>query len=250
MFTLTAPANEDVVARRKVVSQLADLTTGFFFEEDGFTSSVPARAAWVTGQSGQLQVQIISPSGFNESATVPVVLNNIDGLRQALEFWIGTHPPAGSGVTLTPEEHNAVLQTNVGVIAMSGLDPLGLVGELVQAIGASNPLGYGSLSDVFTLTGDGEMPDPEPVPLKWGIYWIATTIPAGLSHRHGQSEEYPSRLIQWRTVHEVGGIEMVTELQDLETHGELWRFKLQRPRRVEYSIIPGVVIQAQWWQFP
>lgn len=250
LFTLTAPANEDLVAVRKVPSQSAEITTGMYYYEDGFQTSLDMRAAAVTGSSGQLRVQIISPSGFNESATVPIVINNIDGLRQALEFWIGTHPPAGSGVTLTPEEHNAVLQTNVGVIAMAGIDPLTWIGDLANALQTNPPLGFGSLSGPYTLTGDGEMPDiGDLLHTKLGIYFIAT-IPSGLSHRHGQSEEYPARLIQWRTVHEVGGLEMVTEVVDFQTHGELWKWAVQKPSRIEYSVLPGVSIEARWWQFP
>lgn len=250
LFTLTAPANEDVVAVRKVFSQLADITTGMYYYADGFQTSLDMRAAAVTGQGGQLRAQIISPSGFNESATVPIVMNNIDGLRQAIEFWIGTHPPAGSGVTLTEEEHNAVLQTNVGVIAMAGIDPISLIGDLANAFRTNPPLAFGSMSTVYDLVGDGEMPDVgDLLHTKLGIYFIAD-IPTNLSHRHGQSEEYPARLIQWRTVHEVGGIELVTEVVDFQTHGELWKWSTAKPLRIEYSVLPNVVVHARWWQFP
>jgi hypothetical protein len=88
------------------------------------------------------------------------------------------------------------------------------------------------------------------------VYWIASVIPAGLGHLHGQTEEYLNRLVQWRTIHSLTSsgtgdhLEVVTELFDAEWHGGLWQFKEKHPSRVEYSILPGVTILARWYQFP
>jgi len=43
---------------------------------------------------------------------------------------------------------------------------------------------------------------------------------------------------------------MVTEVADFQTHGELWKWSTAKPSRIEYSVLPSVVIQAAWWQFP
>jgi hypothetical protein len=83
-----------------------------------------------------------------------------------------------------------------------------------------------------------------------GIYFVATLIPVGLGHRHGQSEEYPSRLVQWRTTHVVDAIEMTTEIVDATTHRQLWKFATQAPHAVQYSILPGVEIVCRYYLFP
>lgn len=210
-----------------------------------------AKAEWRSGETGRLRITLDEPgSGVVDSINVPIVLDRQTGIVQELVAWIQANGTGGAS-GLTTEEHDSLVITQAAVTAGFGLDPLTLVGDLVQAIAGSNPLAYGSLSSpADCVSGDGEMPDPEPLLPKWGLYWLATVIPEGLGHVHGQSEEYPARLVQWRTVHEVGGVEMVTEINDAVTHGELWRFRFQRPRRVEYSVLPGVTICAQWWQFP
>lgn len=249
-FILTAPPNEDILASNFQLSAAHTTSRVFFSGSPTVTQYTWGQTNWTTGDSAQLVVELrSSSSGLLETASVQVTLDRQTGQVAELADYLRTHGTS-SGAGLSEEEHNAVLQTNVGVIAMAGINPLELVGDLVQAIATHNPLGYGSLSVIYTLTGDGELPNEDPVAPKWGVYWVAVTIPAGLGHFHGQSEEYNPRLIQWRTVHEVGGTEMVTSFIDSQTHGELWKFPVQTPRRLEYSILPGVVIQAQWWQFP
>lgn len=251
MFELSAPAGEEVMTR-KFLGFIANQTSTILHIGTNTTAFLTeARPEWTSGAGGRLRIELNEPSsGIVDSINVPVVIDRQAGQNQELAAWFQANQTS-SGAGLTEAEHNAVLQTNVGVIAMAGFSPIDLVGDIVQSIGSLNPLGYGSLSTpAECITGDGELADEEPLLPKWGLYWVATTIPAGLGHRHGQSEEYPSRLVQWRTVHEVGGVEMVTEVIDAQTHGELWRFRQQRPRRVEYSVLPGVTICAQWWQFP
>jgi hypothetical protein len=249
-WTITSPPNELFVLEFVRGSSSHLQSDIIYYGTPTQIFKVRNEPVMIHGAAAQLVVALDSAStSLHEEATVQIVLDRQTGVAVELQRWMELNtPPAGTG--LTEEEHNAVLQTNVGVIAMSGIDVIDLVGDMVQAIGSSRPLAFGSLSDPVTISGDGEMPDELVLLPKWGIYWVATTIPAGLTHFHGQSEEYSPRLIQWRTVHEVGGIEMVTELVDFQTHGELWRFAQQNPRRVEYSIIPGVVVQARWWQFP
>lgn len=249
-FTLTAPANEEIVAQVVEFFTSSSKTTTIL--NGGSSTPIPAlaRPEWVAGQSGQLRVQIEEPgSGVVEQTDVPIVLDRQTGLGTELRKYM-EWAVAASGQGLTTEEHNAILQTNVGVIAMAQINPLDLIGDLAAALSTNPPLAFGSLSTFYTLTGDGAMPDiGDILHTKLGIYFVAT-IPAGLSHRHGQSEEYPARLIQWRTVHLVGGIEMVTEVVDFITHGELWKWSVGKPLRIEYSVLPNVVVQAAWWQFP
>jgi len=249
-ITLTAPANEDVMAVMTVPTSILTLSTTFLSNTIEQSGVVPARTGWTTGDGAQLQVELVEPTGGPvEDETVQVILDREAGANTELQFWLN-HRLNAQPVGLTTDQGEQLTRVESAIAFSSGINPLELVGDLVQAIATHNPLGYGSLSVIYTISGDGELPNEDPVAPKWGIYWIATVIPSGLGHRHGQSEEYPSRLIQWRTVHEVGGSEMVTAMNDAETHGELWRFPIQTPRRLEYSVLPGVVVQAQWWQFP
>lgn len=248
---LTAPADENIVGTM-VVPYISNSFTQLTWWHGTNTLMAPIHpfAPMVSGQPAQLRVSLVQPTlGVADEDTMPVVMDWVTGQTEILKQWdrqIGT--AAGNG--LTEAEHNAVLQTNVGVIAMASLNPLDLVGDLAQAFSSNPPLAFGSLSTTYTLTGDGEMPDiGDLFHTKLAIYFVAS-IPAGLSHRHGQSEEYPARLIQWRTVHQVGGIDAVTEVADFDTHGELWKWKVSKPSRIEYSVLPGVVVSARWWQFP
>lgn len=248
---LTGPPNEEVMLEwtQPAVSPILEIVA--FNGSDTVTTPVPGKPAWVTGEDAQVMVVLTTPStSFEEIETVQVIIDRQTGQVAELAKYIETHQQI-IAPTLTEEEHNAVLQTNTGVIAMSGFPAADLIGALGEAIGSSPPLGWGSLSGPYTISGDGELPDLHaPFQDRYGVYWVATTIPAGLSHRHGQSQEYPARLVQWRTVHVVGGSEMVTEILNATTHGELWQFAWKLPERVEYSVLPGVVIQARWWQAP
>lgn len=248
---LTAPADEEVVGDfvRPYASNTLDVQTWWHGNDDQMLP-ILVIPPFVTGQPAQLRVSLVQPTlGVADTSAIPVTMDMETGQTQVLEqYLLQTGAAAGQG--LTTEEHNAVLQTNVGVIAMASLNPLDLVGDLASAFSSNPPLAFGSLSTTYTLTGDGEMPDiGDLFHTKLAIYFVAT-IPWNLSHRHGQSEEYPARLIQWRTVHSVGGLDMVTEVADFDTHGELWKWKVSKPSRIEYSVLPGVVVAARWWQFP
>lgn len=249
---LTAPANENVVGTRQTpyVSNTLDVLTWWHGNDDQMEAIHPI-PAFASGEPGQLKVSLVQPTfGVADTSSIPIVMDMQTGQTEEIRQLLGQIVPA-AGQGLTQEEHDSLVITQMGVTAGFGLDPLSLVGDLVQAIGSSNPLGYGSLQEpAQCVTGDGEFDDLDPLLPKWGMYWIASVIPPELGHRHGQSEEYPSRLVQLRTVHEVGGVEMVTEIVNATTHGELWRFRFQRPLRVEYSVLPGVTICASWWQFP
>lgn len=251
VIRLEAPAGEDLMGLYDVPYQAA-VQQDYFTQRINFTSDViGVKQDWATGQPARLTVALVAPTGVPlEQQNVTVELERTQG--QAYETVAAiTSNPQVVNQGITEEEHNAILQTNVGVIAMAGINPLDMIGDLANAFAGSPPLGFGSLSTTYFLTGDGEMPDiGDLFHTKLGIYFIATVIPIGLSHRHGQSEEYPARLVQWRTVHTVGGLEMVTEVLDYDTHGELMKWRQAKPTRIEYSILPGVTIAARWWQFP
>ena len=250
-FELTAPPNEDILMLAFWQTPLHQIHARMVNNGTTPVAVTPIEVVSSHGKPAQLRVSVSSVStSFFEEETVQVVLDRQSGQVQELVDWLAGRI-SGAGTGLTTDEHNAVLQTNASVIALAGINPLDLIGDLADAFASSPPLGFGSLSTTYELIGDGEMPDiGDLLHTKLGIFFVASAIPAGFGHRHGQSEEYPIRLVQWRTVHTVGGTEMVTQVMDYETHGELMRWRQSKPSRIEYSITPGVVLQAQWWQFP
>lgn len=250
LIELSSPSNENVIVR-KFIPWTSPTVAGQLINSSSTIAVIAERRTqWPNGGTARFHVELEEIGvGIIESANVEGTLDLITGQANELAEVVRVNASA-PGTGLTEDEHNAVLQTNVGVIALAGINPLDLVGDLANAFQSNPPLHFGSLSTTYDLVGDGEMPDiGDLFHTKLGIYFVAD-IPIGLSHRHGQSEEYPARLIQWRTVHSVGGLEMVTEVADFDTHGEMWKWKTAKPSRIEFSVLPGVVVHARWWQFP
>lgn len=248
---LTAPANEGSVMINFAQTNTNSIT--MLMIPSGFVASVmaQARSEWSNGKPGQLRVQFSSvSSGMNESTDVPIVMERTAGQNTELAAWLQRHGSVG-GQGLTTEEHDALIITQAAVTAEIGPG----LGDLIQTIGGlitRPPMGIGSLSSpAYELEGDGEIPDISDIlHSRFGLYWVATVIPAGLGHLHGQTEEYLERLVQFRTVHVLDSTELVTEVLDANYHGALWAWSTPKPSRVEYSIIPGVHLQVRWWQFP
>lgn len=204
-----------------------------------------------TGDDARLHIKLKQSDGtVIDEDDVAIILDMTQGQAWQVQEYIRTHPPAASG-GLTTAEHNAVLATQAAVLADIGPG----LGDLVQSIGQliTRPtLAIGSLSSpAYELEGDGEIPGiSDLLHSRFGIYWLATTIPAGLGHLHGNTEEYMQRLVQFRTLHVLDGVELVTEVFDANWHGGLWTWSTPKPSAIEYSILPGVHIQVRWWQFP
>lgn len=248
---LTAPANENMVCQADM--HLNVKTINMLMTNALGSSMSPAEAFpySVGGVSGQLRVILQTPStSFEEHTDVPIVMDRQTGQVPELKAWIGRQG-VGAGEGLTLEEHDALLATQLAVTADIGPG----LGDLIQTIGGlitRPPMGIGSLSSpAYELEGDGEIPDiGDLLHSRFGLYWVATVIPPGLGHLHGQTEEYLQRLVQFRTVHAIDSVELVTEVLDANYHGALWAWATAKPQRVEYSILPGVHLQVRWWQFP
>lgn len=249
-ITLTAPPNEDQMGQMIHPAPLPLLLTHWVGSSLTVPQPIGARQDWTTGQDAQLQFELVEPTGgVIEDETVQIILDREAGqVRELATFVLARLNAQPTGLTTAQGEQLDRVEASIGISL--GVNPLEIVGDVVQAIATHNPLGYGSLSVAYTISGDGTIPDESPISPKWGVYFVAVTIPPGLGHFHGNSEEWHPRLVQWRTTHFIDEIEMVSAVQDFQTHGELWKFPVQTPAQLQYSILPGVVLQARWWQFP
>lgn len=249
-FTLTAPANEILIASCTVPYESNTVLTVMKSGTPVATSIRPAMPETVHGESGQLLVELTeSGEGVIADLAIPIVVDRVSGQSAEMMQWIYDNINR-ENVGLTTDQGEQLQRVEAAVAITSGFGPLDLLPGLASAIDAVPPLRWGSLSGAYTISGDGDLPDIHATDGKYGVYWLATSIPAGLGHVHGNTEEYLQRIVQWRTTHIVGGTEMVTELLDANYHGAIWRWAQQKPERLSYSILPGVVLEARYWQFP
>lgn len=250
LFELQSATDENTFAAMRVNSNASSVQGVFTNGTNTLAFYTWASAETVHGAAGLLRVSLTEPGPTEvENLTVAVTIDRQSGVTADLSRFIEDRL-AAQPVGLTTEQGEQLNIVQAAVTAAAPINPIDFIGDLAQAFRTQPPLSFGSLSATYDLIGDGEMPDVgDLLHTKLGIFFTAD-IPAGLSHRHGQSEEYPARLIQWRTVHLVGGVELVTEVVDFITHGELWKWSVAKPLRIEYSVLPSVVVHARWWQFP
>ena len=248
---LTAPANELSMISMHISARSAIIEQIILAEDLDGPRVVAARPEWVTGEPAQLMVSLTDSDGnLDALTTVQVVLDRQAG--QNAELWANIEARFASLApppSFTADDRTSLQVVQAAVTPQLGhgiADLLGDIGSLVM----HPPLSVGGLSTPpFELTGDGFIPVVVPKAI-FGLYFLATTIPDGFGVLNGNSAEYQQRLVQFRTVHTVGGVELVTEVRDFHTHGELWLWQIALPTRVEYSISPGVVLSVRWWQFP
>jgi len=247
-ITLTAPPNEDILGVMIHPTVTHVLLTPWVAGSLEFPSYVGARDEWTTGQPAQLQVELVEPiGGVIEDEAVQIVLDREAGQVMETLLWIQQRLQVPNQA-LTTEQGEQLTRIESSVTTTIGPGVIDLVTGLSGLI-VHPALSLGHLVfPGYDLTGDGTIPDLNSATSQaFGLHWTAT-IPAGFGHLHGQSEEYTMRLWQVRTVHTTGGQEVVTEVQDFHTEGDLWMWQTALPTRIEYSVTPGVVIHAQWWR--
>lgn len=250
LFELQSAADENTFAAMRVNSNASSVQGVFTNGTDTLAFYTWASAETVHGGAGLLRVSLIEPGPVEvENLTVAVTIDRQSGQTADLSRFIEDRL-AAQPVGLTTDQGEQLNRVEASIAISSGFGPLDLITGLSSAIGSVPPLQWGSLSGAYTISGDGDLPDIHSVVGKYGVYWLATSIPAGLGHLHGNTERFQQRIVQWRTTHIVGGVEMVTEVLEADYHGALWRWQQQKPERLSYSILPGVVLEARYWQFP
>lgn len=104
------------------------------------------------------------------------------------------------------------------------------------------------LSSIVTqLSGDGSIAgDDAPFfPSQFGLWWEFTTVPPKLGFIDGPTRRYSQRMVQWRLVHSVGGLELVTDVLDANYDRVTWLWEVSKPSRIEFSILPGVELNVR-----
>lgn len=111
------------------------------------------------------------------------------------------------------------------------------------------PTDFLAQSPSFLLSGRGSVnrPGNGASLLAYGYRWFLESAPAGLGKENGYVVEYEQRLVQFALVRErLGGGEYVAQLENAHMESAEATWGLPFPLRVEYDILPGVVIRFAW----
>jgi hypothetical protein len=86
--------------------------------------------------------------------------------------------------------------------------------------------------------------------LAWGYRWRIETAPAGLGKLDGQVVEYEQRIAQFAVIKtRLGGGQYVAQLQNSHDGSGEATWGLPFPDRVDFDILPGVVVRFGWLLF-
>ena len=86
--------------------------------------------------------------------------------------------------------------------------------------------------------------------LAYGYRWRIETAPAGLGKLDGQVVEYEQRIAQFAVIKtRLGGGEYVAQLQNSHDGSGEATWGLPFPIRVDFDILPGVVVRFAWLLF-
>lgn len=209
------------------------------------SSNLPANApAHMTVELVDGQSVIIDSGGKN------VVWDPLSGIHSLLPF-ISPSVLTG-GYTDTDRSRDA--KTNAAVLA--GLPLTELVGEIAEvALDAELTCPPGPLlvrSNEQLLSGRGTVDRPAGATgvNAYGFWFRFEVVPPGLSVQDGVSLEYPERMAQFLVIKvDADGFEYVSDRYDFHHDQERVCWGIPFPKRVEYSILPGVTLRFSWLVF-
>lgn len=195
-------------------------------------------------------VQLQRPTGVVEDQTsVPVTLDMTTGLISLLERKQST----AHGYTQTDRDRD--LKTSAAVLSAFPLTDL--VSEIAE-IGLDAQFGCPPMallvpSAAQLLTGSGTLDRPQGATgvNAYGFVFRTEVVPPGLSVQDGRSLEYPERLAQFLVIRvDAAGNEFVAGRYDFHHDQERMCWGIPFPKRLEYSILPGVSLRFFWLLFP
>lgn len=131
------------------------------------------------------------------------------------------------------------------------------IGELVE-VGLDAQFGCPPLpllvpSSALLLTGSGtvDRPSGSTGVHAYGFVFRLEIVPPGLSVIDGRSLEFPERLAQFLVIRvDANGNEYVADRYEFHHDQERICWGIPFPKRLEYSILPGVSLRFFWLLFP
>lgn len=213
-----------------------------FVETDAFAPLPFLQPSVRSGATVDFSVSLDTPAGTVDNGTTQVVWENVEGAVN----WLINNPTSGTG-GLTPiqalqvEETHQFTQQAFGV---PGAQLIEGVAELLQhPILAFLRIGPG----LGIVSGSGALLNPVPEQLlHYGLFWTFQVIPPELGVRTGLTPEWQQRMIQLQVIHTLGGLDVVTQVVDVNYDRVVFLFDTKLPTRIEYDILPGVTLQFHW----
>lgn len=164
-------------------------------------------------------------------------------------------PTATQGTGYVQADRDRDNKTNAAVIGAYPLTEL--VGEVadiaLDAHFGCPPLPVLRPSTALLLTGSGTVDRPSGATgvNAYGFTFRLEVVPPGLSVIDGRALEYPERLAQFLVIKvDSAGNEYVSDRYAFHHDQERICWGIPFPKRLEYSILPGVSLRFSWLLFP
>jgi hypothetical protein len=245
---------EQLLGSSVLVSQ-SSLELGVLGQQRGASSTTwllhPQHSSTPAGAAARLQVTLRSPSNaILDTTTIPIVWN-LDAQEYVVSNILQA-PTVEGGFTAADRAelqvvHASVvssipLTTTVPDLAELGIDTL-QAGPPVELLGTSAD---------FLLTGRGSIDRPSGSAgiYAYGCRWLIETAPAGLGKLQGVIDEFEQRIAQFVLIKGgAGGFEYADQVvEDHHGSGQL-TWGIPFPKRLEFSILPGVTLRFRWLLF-
>lgn len=204
-------------------------------------------ASLAQGGDALLTVSVQSSSGTFDTGTQAVKIDYQSGLATIESFLSASS--AGQG--LTEEQAVQLAETHQSVLADLGDAVTHILTPIADLIQHPRPQIGHLTAETCGLFGDGSLPLPPQLNLAVSAWvWRFESYPAGIGQTPGGVVEFQRRMVQWRVIHEINGVEVVTQLLDVNYDRVLTFFAESFPVRLEYSILPGVELCVRFWVWP
>ena len=232
---------------------VGELVLGEFQDAAGsaFTTLVLPQEAFAShGSDARLSVSLHDPAGVVlDQTTVNVKMDALTGLQ-----WI--RGQAGSVQGGFTAADRAQLE-EVHMASFSALPLTNAIGDLVDVALSSQftcppgPLLVPALHGLLTGAGTVTRPSGSTGVYAYGFTFRFEVVPPGLSVIDGRALEYPERMAQFLVIKvDSAGNEYVSDRYDFHHDQERVCWGIPFPKRIEYSVLPGVSMRFFWLLFP
>lgn len=197
------------------------------------------------GQAMTLTAELVDPRGVTiDSGSVQVRLDATTALPQ----WMG-RLPGQTGGGLTAEQALQLEQTHEATIRTMGVAP-SQIDIPIDSLVVHPPFGLLRIQPLsIPVSGDGSLPPPNGDSSRWhGLWWEFLQVPPNLGYLDGIHRRYHVRMLQLRTVFDLGGVDIAGQLLDADYERVLWLFDEAFPSRVDFTVLPGVTVAMHYVQ--